>query len=389
MSKVDRAKILIVGPLPPPAGGVPTFLQILLNSRLAEKYHLIHIDTRRDKGGQEHLNKIALINFYYLARQLTAALIACIQHRPQIIHVPITSGLSFWKGAAFILLGRLLGLKAMAHLHGGYFQKFFHGKNRRTQATIRWILSQASIIIVLSEVWKRFIQEEIKATAPVQVIGNTVDDMFADYLRSGRQNPPPTNGHKTVLFLGQMHEFKGVFDIPKAAVLARQERPELYFVIAGPEHHPGVAAQLREACEKEGLVPYIQIPGPIMGREKLDLFTSSYIFVLPSYAENFPYTVLEAMSTGLPVIATAVGALPEVLEEGVNGYLITPGDYRALAEKIVLLTGDEPLHDRMAQANRVKILERFTPETAIAELERIYDGLLSRPSLVSGTPVEV
>jgi glycosyltransferase involved in cell wall biosynthesis len=381
MSQADKAQILVVGPSPPPIGGVATFVKILLDSRLADKYQLIHIDTRRDRGGHGKQNRLALINLYYLARQLAAMLAVCIRQRPRIIHLPLTSGVSFWKGAAFTLAGRLFGLKVVAHLHGGYFQDFYAGQNRLARAAIRWVLSRATVIIVLSGGWQRFIREEIRPTTPVQVVVNTVDEMFARQLRSGAKPPSlPADGRKTVLFLGRLDEHKGVFDILKAVPLVLQERSDLHFVIAGPEHSPGIAARMKEVCEREGISQYVQIPGPVTGRDKLDLFLSSSIFVLPSYVENFPYTVLEAMSAGLPVITTPVGgALPEVVEEGVNGFLITPGDYRALAGRIILLARGEQLREDMAEANKAKILEKFIPEVAMAELEKVYDELLVSP----------
>jgi glycosyltransferase involved in cell wall biosynthesis len=377
MSQSDKAQILVVGPSPPSIGGVETFVQLLLSSRLADKYQLIHIDTTRDRGGQGKQSKLVLINLYYLARQLAAVLVACVRQRPRIIHLPVTSYISFWKGAAFILVGRLFGLKAVAHLHGGHFHEYFASRNRLTRAVIRWSLNQAAVIIVLSESWRRFIQEEIRPTVPVRVVVNTVDEMFARHLLSGEKPSPSANGRKTVLFLGRLAEYKGVFDLLRAIALVLQERSDLYVVIAGPERYPGIAAQIREVCEQEGVSPYVQIPGPATGQDKLDLFLSSSIFVLPSYMENFPYAVLEAMACGLPVIATPVGALPEVVEEGVNGFLIAPGDYRALAERIALLARDGRLCAEMAQANRAKVLERFTPEAAMAELEKVYDELLA------------
>jgi glycosyltransferase involved in cell wall biosynthesis len=376
MYQSDKVQILVIGPSPPPIGGVATFIEILLHSRLADKYQLIHIDTTRDRGGQGEQNRLALINLYYLARQLAAVLAVCIRQRPRIIHLPLTSGVSFWKGAAFILVGRLFGLKVVAHLHGGYFQKYFARKNRPARSAARWILSRADVIIALSEGWRRLIQEEIRPAIPVRVVTNTVDEAFARCLRSA-EKPTEADGRQTVLFLGRLNDLKGVFDILKAVPLALRERPELYFVIAGPEHHPGIAAQMKEVCEREGVSSHVQMPGPVTGRDKLDLFLSSYLFVLPSYVENFPYTVLEAMAAGLPVITTPVGALPEVVEEGVNGYFITPGDYRALAERITLLARDGRLRQEMAKANRAKVLEKFTPEAAMAELEKVYDELLA------------
>lgn len=372
---MDKARILVVGPTFPSIGGVETFIQTLLSSRLAGKYRLVHIDTTRDRTRLNNLNQITFTSLYYLARQLAAVVVACFCQHPQVIHLPVTSYISFWKGAAFILTGRLFGLEVVAHLHGGSFADYFAVSNRLVQSLIRWVLNRSTIIIALSENWRQIIQNEIKPTTPVRVIVNTVDEMFAQALLQD-DKPPPTSSRKKVLFLGRLNKQKGIFDILKAIPLVTQEKPDLHFVIAGPGD-PRIVAEMQQVCEQDGISSYVQILGPVMGQDKLDLFLASSIFVLPSCIENFPITILEAMATGLPVITTPVGAIPEIVEAGVNGFLVTPGDYKALAEKIILLARGERLCTEMARANRAKVLQRYTPEAAMTELEKVYDGLLA------------
>lgn len=72
------------------------------------------------------------------------------------------------------------------------------------------------------------------------------------------------------------------------------------------------------------------------GREKVDLFQSAMIYILPSYGENLPFSLLEAMALGLPVVTTPVGAIPEIVKDGQNGFLVEPGDVRALASSVIV-----------------------------------------------------
>lgn len=76
--------------------------------------------------------------------------------------------------------------------------------------------------------------------------------------------------------------------------------------------------------------------------------TSNILYILPSYAEGLPCALLEAMAAGLPVVSTSVGSIPEVVEDSINGFLITPGDFTSLAEKIVVLANDRALRQTMA-----------------------------------------
>ena len=96
------------------------------------------------------------------------------------------------------------------------------------------------------------------------------------------------------------------------------------------------------------------------------------IFILPSYNEGLPMSILEAMSYGLPVISTPVGGIPEIVKDGVNGYLIFPGDNEALAEKIELLAKNKELRLRMGQENYKLVSQKYNAGTIINQLKILY-----------------
>jgi glycosyltransferase involved in cell wall biosynthesis len=105
------------------------------------------------------------------------------------------------------------------------------------------------------------------------------------------------------------------------------------------------------------------------------------VFALPSYAEGMPMALLEAMSWGLPVVATPVGGVPQVIEHGVNGLLVAPGDIDGLAAALARLFDEPALRDSLGAAARRTIAARFSVETALARLGELYRrfGLEPRP----------
>ncbi|MBL7199911.1 MAG: glycosyltransferase [Anaerolineae bacterium] len=105
------------------------------------------------------------------------------------------------------------------------------------------------------------------------------------------------------------------------------------------------------------------------------------LFVLPSLWEGLPMAVLEAMAAGLPVVATAVGGTPEVVVDGVTGLLVPPGDPDALAEAIFRLLRDPDLRQRMGQAGRERVVERFSAERMVERTEQLYEQLLAEKGL--------
>ena len=96
------------------------------------------------------------------------------------------------------------------------------------------------------------------------------------------------------------------------------------------------------------------------------------MFVLPSRSEGIPLTALEAMACGLPVVATRVGGLPEVVDDGVTGLLVAPADPAALAQAMVAIWTDPERRDRMGRAGRLRAEERFDVRRMVAEYEALY-----------------
>jgi glycosyltransferase involved in cell wall biosynthesis len=100
------------------------------------------------------------------------------------------------------------------------------------------------------------------------------------------------------------------------------------------------------------------------------------VFVLPSLEEGFPMAALDAMAAGLPVVATAVGGIPEIVEDGRTGWLVPPGHPGALGERIRLLLRNPDTRRAMGAAGRARVREHFSAERMVARFAEIYDGLL-------------
>ena len=106
-----------------------------------------------------------------------------------------------------------------------------------------------------------------------------------------------------------------------------------------------------------------------------DILAASDIFVLPSRWEGLPYVVIEASMAGLPVVASRVGGIPELVEDSVTGLLVPPGNPEALSEAIQRLLDNEDLRHQMGQAGREKALREFTSDHMLAETDKIYEGV--------------
>jgi glycosyltransferase involved in cell wall biosynthesis len=178
-----------------------------------------------------------------------------------------------------------------------------------------------------------------------------------------------------VIFVGGLDPFrKGIYDVLKALPMVIGTCKNVYFTFTGGDN---VRYALGNSLDPL-FTPWVSFRGWISEAEKAALYSGADLLLLPSHEEGVPYVIVEAMAAGLPIIATPVGAIPEVIEEGINGFLINPGDYEALAQRIVRLCQDEELRLQIGHTNREKARRLYRQDVIFQELEAIYDQLMTR-----------
>jgi glycosyltransferase involved in cell wall biosynthesis len=142
-------------------------------------------------------------------------------------------------------------------------------------------------------------------------------------------------------------------------------------IVIGGDGGTGELNRLRNLAERLNITEQCQFLGPVYGEEKKQIFMNSDIFLLPSYAEGQPVTILEAMAAGLPIIASNVGAIPDVVQDGKNGLIIEPGDIPALTRAIDQLVGDASLRHQMGRLSRQQAYQ-FDVKPYVEQLLNLY-----------------
>ncbi|MHA1834568.1 MAG: glycosyltransferase family 4 protein [Candidatus Baldrarchaeia archaeon] len=184
------------------------------------------------------------------------------------------------------------------------------------------------------------------------------------------------NSAQRILFLGRVTQIKGVHILLKALAYLKRKYSNVRLIVAGPSDAK-YKLRLENIVRKLSIVDFVEFLGPVYGKEKIKLIKNSEILVLPSFREYTPTVLLEAQALGVPVVATKVGAISEMIVEGKTGLLVEPGNEYQLAEAIETLLRDKKLR-RSFSIEAKRFARNFTIKNIVDELERKLYSLLRR-----------
>jgi len=180
---------------------------------------------------------------------------------------------------------------------------------------------------------------------------------------------------KIVLFVGRLYHRKGLEILLRSIPPVLQEFSDVKFAISGTGFKKKEES-LRNLAKKLEIEDYVTFLGYVPDEKLPDLYAASDIFVLPAIYENFPFAILEAQATGLPVISTKVGGIPEFLADNENGFLIDPGDSTQLTQRVLTLLQDPKLAKEMGRRGRSLIEEKFSWSLITSQVIDLYHKLL-------------
>ena len=289
----------------------------------------------------------------------------------KILHIHGASRGSFYRKYILYIVARVFtGKKIIYHIHGGGFRDFYLRSSKFVQRRIRYVINTADLVICLSEKWKHFYSSAFK---PKQI--KILNNMIIPPENTERMI---TNDKFKLLFLGLIGDNKGIFDLIKTIAKNRtQFENNLELRIAGN----GEVDRLTSAISKWNIQEIVHFEGWADESKKEELFRSSDAFILPSYKEGLPLSILEAMSYGLPIISSKVGGIPDLIHKSKNGILVVPGNQRAVKNAIVKLMTNKDLCENYSQ-NSTKAVVDYYPDRVLKSLFSIYHELQGNKGLL-------
>lgn len=277
-------------------------------------------------------------------------------------------GSGFIKDASFVLLCKLFRRKIVIHQHN----KGMSGCVDKQP--YKWLLPltyRNTKVILLS--WHLYPDiEKVVKKEQVLICPNGIPDLFDGELHFERNNEVPH-----LLFLSNLIPSKGVYVLLDACRILKEKGYRFVCDFVGGESKEITRDVFEKAVEERGLKDFVVYHGPKYGDDKKKFFADADIFVQPTLNDCFPLTLLEAMQYKLPIVSTNVGAIPDIIIDGENGYVCSQEDVTGAANAIEALLKDKEKRTGMGEHGYKMFKEKFTLYVFNNNMTRILKELAS------------
>lgn len=341
-------KVLVIATSRQTRGGITSVVKAHETGNHWAKYECRWIETHRDKN--------ILFKAFYFLRGFCQYLFFLPSY--DIVHLHISEPPGTIRKSLFLLCARIMRKKIIVHFHSFSPETTLKSHFRMIY---KFVFDNADVILVLSEYWKRMVNEEFSYANKVKVIYNPCIAFISDKQYEKK---------KQILYAGTVNARKGYADMLAAFANIAVKYPDWSVVFAGN----GEIEQGKALAKELGIESQTLFLGWVDGKSKEKAFKEASIFCLPSYAEGFPMAVLDAWAYGLPVIATPVGGLPDIAEDGKNILLFTPGDIDGLVRQLDKMISNPELCCEIAKESLKLSSTTFNIETISRQLDDIYSN---------------
>jgi glycosyltransferase involved in cell wall biosynthesis len=340
--------------------------EIVVNSKLiGEHFESRHVDIgASDKI--EDIGRFSPSKLPGVARTLAVIIRQLFVFRPHIVYLTLApSGFAFYRDVLFVYFIRLFRPQLVLHLHGKGLREGAE-KSRLFRSLARSIFKGSHVI---------FLSEGLRSDAAGLRVKSSyvVNNGFPDDPVPQRRTDDHQKGPE-ILYLSNYVKSKGVLDLVDALEIVAQTHTHFRVNMVGRPVDVGMDA-LENYVREKGLGDRVSVLGPRYGGDKVGLLASADIFILPSYNEAFPLSILEAMKFGLPVISTFEGGIPDIIDAGQDGLLYPKRDVAALAREIVFLLDHPEKRQSLGEAARKKFSAKFTVAIFEGNLLQVFQRI--------------
>lgn len=301
--------------------------------------------------------------WYFFYHWVELVLFLIFDRRIKIVHIHTAANASFERKMIMAKTARMFGKKVVLHMHAADFREYYAESSK--QQWMRDSINACDKLIVLSPQWKDYFVQIGIDEHKIVILNNIVS------------TPESTSDDTTepkvrFLFMGTLSQRKGIRDLLNVIIDHHEELRGKFMLRFGGNEDEEIIKKILADNELDDVARF---EGWVTGEKKWNLLKWANCYILPSYNEGLPISILEAMAYGKPIVSTPVGGIPEVVKSGRNGILVEPGNkeqiWNALKHYI-----DNPDCIKQEGKESLEIVKPFTPDYVLSHLKKIYEELL-------------
>lgn len=366
-------KILLLSPLPPPAGGIANWTEILYRKIKSKNDSLILLDTAvrwRNIANNNILLRLfgGTIQASYVVFK---ALKAMVLERPYVIHICTSGGFSFAKDLLVIYMARVFGIKTLLHIRMGRLPELLLSNNKEYKL-FDLVFYAVDCCLVIDQSSFNALQIKFSNVGnnanKIKLLPNFIDleevnDIDDAVIKS--------NDYINLIFVGHVIPTKGIMELFKAIKFLDDPRIKLH--VAGPYEKT-----FKEKLDLIGINEVVEYYGMVEKKRILELISMSSALILPSYTEGFPNVVLEAMACEKAVLATNVGAIPEMLNltsDQACGMCFSSKSVKDIISCLQIVLDKNEYLDVWGKNGRKRVEEVYSTDKVIPQLEKLWNEL--------------
>jgi glycosyltransferase involved in cell wall biosynthesis len=349
------SNFLIIGQLPPPHHGSNVMAEMFIQSLNSLEHHTTMVEKTFSKT-IEDIGKLSILKILKVPIITSRLIYHLIKNKYDLcIYFFSIRPPSIFADAFFLFFIRMFRVKYILYLHAKGLIDLNEKVGWPLRSFVRKSISFSSGALVLGERLKKDITHLIP-NENLFVLPNAIPDIGSINYKNSYKEKYPVK----ILYLSNIDPKKGPIEFLKMAQKINKIVKDVQFILAGPCTSDQFFSEIKEYILNENLIDNLVLTGPVYGEQKERLFRGCDIFVFPTHDEAFGLVNLEAMRAGLPVVSSNEGSIPEVIIDGVNGFIVDPKDIDMLTDRVLKLINDHELRTQMGKAGREIYEKKFT-----------------------------
>lgn len=360
----DKIKVLLVSPYSArKVGGIGTWSKSVIDS-FAES-DSISILFQNTKSFLKFLPKTVITRLFKGVTDTTTIITKfffnCLLKKPDVVHYTSSASWALRKDVIAISIARLLKIPFVIHWHFGRIPEIIEEKGAEYNKLRKVSKLVSQSIAIDKKSYDALVQDGIEN---VCYIPNALPE---NVLEASENGDGELRIKGTVLFVGHVLKTKGVYELVRSCVNVPEVKKLL---IAGPYSNEIQKDLLTIASERED-GKWLCFMGEIAREQVFEYYRKCAVFALPSYTEGFPYVILEAMAFGCPIIASDVGAIPQLITPK-TGILIPAKDEEQLTQAIDILVNNEKKSSELGANAKQEVRLHYSTKTVMKQYEQVW-----------------